>query len=81
MLIKYGHNYDSSWITRPLREDETIESVLCSHSERLAIAYHFIQPVKPSFIQITKNLRVCDDCRKSSFNRCLLFSVADQFIS
>ncbi|CAF1314707.1 unnamed protein product, partial [Rotaria sordida] len=26
VLIKYGYNYDSSWITRPLREDETIES-------------------------------------------------------
>ncbi|CAF1336453.1 unnamed protein product, partial [Rotaria sordida] len=24
VLIKYGYNYDSSWITRPLREDETI---------------------------------------------------------
>ncbi|CAF5155949.1 unnamed protein product, partial [Rotaria magnacalcarata] len=36
-LIKHGHNYDSSWITRPLHENETIESVLCAHSERLAI--------------------------------------------
>ena len=46
VLIKHGHDYDSSWITRPLREDETVESVLCSHSERLAIAYHFIQDRK-----------------------------------
>ncbi|CAF1240268.1 unnamed protein product [Rotaria magnacalcarata] len=65
-LIKHGHNYDSSWITRPLHENETIESVLCAHSERLAIAFNFIQETKPSFIQITKNLRVCGDCRNLS---------------
>ncbi|CAF3446245.1 unnamed protein product [Rotaria socialis] len=53
-LIKHGHNYDSSWITRPLHENETIESVLFAHSERLAIAFNFIQETKPSFIQITK---------------------------
>ncbi|CAF1495639.1 unnamed protein product, partial [Rotaria sordida] len=62
VLIKYGYNYDSSWITRPLREDETIESVLCTHSEQLAIAYHFVQQENPKFIQITKNLRVCGNC-------------------
>ncbi|CAF4823605.1 unnamed protein product [Rotaria socialis] len=65
-LIKHGHNYDSSWITRPLHENETTKSVLCAHSERLAIAFNFIQETKPSFIQITKNLSVCGDCRKLS---------------
>ncbi|CAF4179566.1 unnamed protein product, partial [Rotaria magnacalcarata] len=40
--IKHGHNYDSSWITRPLHENETIESILCAQSERLAIAFNFI---------------------------------------
>lgn len=63
-LIEYGHQYDSSWITRSLSEDETVESVLCGHSEKLAIAFNFIQQSKPSMIQITKNLRVCGDCRK-----------------
>ncbi|CAF3140343.1 unnamed protein product [Rotaria socialis] len=53
-LIKHGHNYDSSWITRPLHENEKMESILCAHSERLAIAFNFIQETKPSFIQITK---------------------------
>ncbi|CAF4988257.1 unnamed protein product, partial [Rotaria sp. Silwood1] len=62
VLIKHGHEYDASWITRSLGEDETTESVLCTHSERLAIAYHFLQEENPSFIQITKNLRVCGDC-------------------
>ncbi|CAF4721982.1 unnamed protein product [Rotaria socialis] len=63
-LIEYGHKYDSSWITRPLQPDETIESVLCGHSERLAIAAHFIDNRKPKIIQITKNLRVCGDCHR-----------------
>jgi hypothetical protein len=62
-LIEHGYKYDASWITRPLRKDESIESVLCGHSEKLAIAFNFIQRTVPSIIQITKNLRVCGDCR------------------
>ncbi|CAM4877832.1 unnamed protein product [Rotaria socialis] len=31
-LIEYGHKYDSSWMTRPIKEDESVESILCSHS-------------------------------------------------
>ncbi|CAF1288256.1 unnamed protein product [Adineta steineri] len=65
-LIKYGHVHDASWITRPLREHETAESVLCSHSERLAIAFNFIEGRKPSSIQITNNLRVCGDCHQAT---------------
>ncbi|CAF2046660.1 unnamed protein product [Rotaria magnacalcarata] len=42
-IVKHGHIYDSSWITRPLNSDETIASVLCGHSERLAIAWCFLE--------------------------------------
>ncbi len=62
-LIKHGHQYDSSWITRPLDQDETVASFLCGHSERLAIAWNFVANPNASRIQITKNLRVCGDCR------------------
>lgn len=65
-LIQFGHKFDSRWITRPLDNDETIESVLSGHCERLAIAFNFIQKTIPSPIQITKNLRICGDCRKST---------------
>ncbi len=65
-LVQHGFQFDPSWITRGLREDETIESVLCGHSEKLAIAFHFIRGRRPSFIQATKNLRICGDCRKLS---------------
>ena len=63
-LREHGHTFDSSWITRPLEENETVESVLCGHSEKLAIAFNFIQQPPPSIIQISKNLRICGDCRK-----------------
>ncbi|CAF4979417.1 unnamed protein product, partial [Rotaria sp. Silwood1] len=62
-LIQHGHKYDSSWITRPLNQDETIASVLCGHSERLAIAFNFVVNPNTSLIQVAKNLRVCGDCR------------------
>lgn len=63
-LIEHGHEYDPSWIVRPLEADETSESVLCGHSERLAMAANFIDNRKPNRIQITQNLRICGDCRK-----------------
>ena len=63
-LIQRGHQYDSSWITRALNGDETVESVLCGHSERLAIAWNFVANPNTKRIQITKNLRICGDCRE-----------------
>ena len=59
--------FDSSWITRSLNENETIESVLCGHSELLVIALNLIQEPVPKFIQVVKNLRVCGHCRKWIF--------------
>lgn len=63
-LKENGHQYDSAWITRPIEDGESIESILCGHSEKLAIALNLIQEPRPSSIQITKNLRVCGDCRE-----------------
>ncbi|CAM4965538.1 unnamed protein product [Rotaria socialis] len=63
-VIKHGHKYDASWIVRPMYADETIETLLCGHSERLAMAAHFIHHRKPKRIQLTKNLRICGDCHR-----------------
>jgi DYW family of nucleic acid deaminases len=63
-LLQHGHKYDASWITRPIKDGETVGSILCGHSERIALAYHFAKRSNPKFIQLTKNLRVCGDCRK-----------------
>ncbi|CAF3153144.1 unnamed protein product, partial [Rotaria sp. Silwood2] len=65
-LIEHGHEYDSSWITRPLNKNETIASVLCGHSEKLAIAWNFVANPNTSQIQLTKNLRVCGDCHRAT---------------
>jgi len=62
-LIQNGYQFDSSSNTRILINDENIESILCGHSEKLAIAFNFIQRPRPTTIQITKNLRICRDCR------------------
>ncbi|CAF4227150.1 unnamed protein product [Adineta steineri] len=64
-LLQHGHQYDSSWITRPLNQDETIESVLCGHSEKLAIAWNFLENPNVKRIQVTNNLRVCGDCHRA----------------
>jgi len=63
-LIEHGHKYDASWITRVIHQDETVASVLCGHSEKLAIALNFVENPNTRRIQVTKNLRVCGDCRK-----------------
>lgn len=63
-LVQHGHRYDPSWITRPIQTNETIASVLCGHSEKLAIAFNFVVNPLTKRIEVTKNLRVCGDCRK-----------------
>ncbi|CAF3482621.1 unnamed protein product [Adineta steineri] len=65
-LLQHGHQYDSSWITRPLNGDETVESALCGHSERLAIAWDFVANPNASRIQLTNNLRLCGDCHRAT---------------
>ncbi|CAF4130691.1 unnamed protein product [Rotaria magnacalcarata] len=63
-IVKHGHIYDSSWITRPLNSDETIASVLCGHSERLAIAWCFLE--NPNFLfcvdRATKLIAAIREC-------------------
>jgi len=62
-LISHGYVSDRSWITRPIGNDETAQSILCGHSERLAIGLNLIQKPIPSPIQVVQNLRICGDCR------------------
>ena len=58
-----GYEANSAWITRPLDKDASVEEALCSHSEKLAIAFNLIQDPQPTVIELTKNLRICGDCR------------------
>ncbi|XP_068653483.1 putative pentatricopeptide repeat-containing protein At3g23330 isoform X2 [Aristolochia californica] len=43
-------------------EEEQKRYLLCSHSERLAIAFGIISTPPGTTIRVTKNLRVCIDC-------------------
>lgn len=43
-------------------EDDEKTNMVCSHSERLAIAFGLISTQSGTRLLITKNLRVCEDC-------------------
>eukprot|EP01018_Ginkgo_biloba_P007785 Gb_19828 [translate_table: standard] len=47
-------------------EEEIKEDILCSHSEKLAIAFGLITTSPGSPIRITKNLRICGDCHSAT---------------
>eukprot|EP01018_Ginkgo_biloba_P019534 Gb_23934 [translate_table: standard] len=47
-------------------EDEVKESMLCSHSEKLAIAFGLINTSPGIPIRVMKNLRVCSDCHNAT---------------
>ena len=63
-VARFGYQPDRKWMTRPLKEGETIASALYGHSERLAIAWNFVENPKATRIHVAKNLRICGDCRK-----------------
>ncbi|CAF0862568.1 unnamed protein product [Adineta ricciae] len=65
-LIRHGYKPDGYWVTREMDENETVQSVLSGHSERLAIVYNLIQRPTPTRIQIVKNLRICGDCHNAT---------------
>ncbi|OVA08844.1 Pentatricopeptide repeat [Macleaya cordata] len=47
-------------------EEEQKRNILCSHSERLAIAFGIISTPSGTTIRVTKNLRVCVDCHTAT---------------
>jgi pentatricopeptide repeat protein len=47
-------------------EEEVKENMLCSHSEKLAIAFGIINTCPGTPIRIIKNLRVCSDCHTAT---------------
>eukprot|EP01018_Ginkgo_biloba_P018482 Gb_07217 [translate_table: standard] len=47
-------------------EEEVKEHMLCSHSEKLAIAFGLINTSPGTPIRIVKNLRVCGDCHTAT---------------
>lgn len=62
-LKEHGYEPNAASVTRPLQDDERVKDVLCGHSEKLATAYNLIQAPRPTVIELTKNLRICANCR------------------
>ncbi|KAL3654150.1 hypothetical protein CASFOL_003831 [Castilleja foliolosa] len=60
-LKAIGYSPDYSFVLQDVEDDEK-ESILMSHSERLAIMYGILNTAPKTSIRIFKNLRVCGDC-------------------
>jgi pentatricopeptide repeat protein len=60
-----GYVPDTNFVLHDV-EEEVKEHMLFSHSEKLAIAFVFINTSPGTPIRITKNLRVCGDCHTAA---------------
>eukprot|EP01018_Ginkgo_biloba_P026951 Gb_35042 [translate_table: standard] len=60
-----GYVPDTNFVLHDV-EEEVKEHMLCSHSEKLAIAFGLNNTGPGTTIRITKNLRVCGDCHSAT---------------
>ena len=60
-----GYIPDTRLVLRNIEEEEK-ELALCSHSEKLAIAYGLMRTPLGEPIRVFKNLRVCSDCHTAT---------------
>ncbi|KAI9184941.1 hypothetical protein LWI28_002671 [Acer negundo] len=61
-----GYSPNSSQVLLDIEEEEEKETALKYHSEKLAIAFGFINTEPGTTIRIVKNLRVCEDCHSAT---------------
>ncbi|KAL5578458.1 hypothetical protein UlMin_020157 [Ulmus minor] len=64
-MKKEGYVPDTSCVLHNVDEEEK-ESLLCGHSEKLAIAFGILNTPPGTTIRVAKNLRVCNDCHAVS---------------
>ncbi|KAI9126570.1 hypothetical protein K1719_002166 [Acacia pycnantha] len=60
-MRKEGYVPDTSCVLHNV-DDEEKETLLCGHSEKLAIAFGLLNTHPGTTIRVAKNLRVCNDC-------------------
>ncbi|KAI9199164.1 hypothetical protein LWI28_028512 [Acer negundo] len=60
-MRKEGYVPDTSCVLHNIDEEEK-ETLLCGHSEKLAIAFGILNTPPGTTIRVAKNLRVCNDC-------------------
>ncbi|XP_057861159.2 uncharacterized protein LOC131069670 [Cryptomeria japonica] len=63
-MKKAGYVADKSFVLHDVEDDDK-ESIVGSHSEKLAVAFGIINTDPGVRIQVTKNLRVCGDCHNA----------------
>jgi len=64
-MTQAGYVPDMSFVLHDIKDEEK-EHLLCSHSEKLAIAFGLISTLPGSCLVIVKNLRLCGDCHSST---------------
>ncbi|KAK6240300.1 hypothetical protein SCA6_005689 [Theobroma cacao] len=64
-MRKEGYVPDTSCVLHNVDEEEK-ETLLCGHSEKLAIAYGLLNYPPGTTIRVAKNLRVCNDCHEAT---------------
>ncbi|KAI4332083.1 hypothetical protein L6164_017021 [Bauhinia variegata] len=60
-MRKEGYVPDTSCVLHNV-DDEEKETLLCGHSEKLAIAFGILNTPPGTTIRVAKNIRVCNDC-------------------
>lgn len=60
-----GHVPNTELVLKPLMENEK-QDELCGHAEKLALAYGLLYTPDGSPLLVTKNLRMCRDCHRST---------------
>jgi len=68
-ILSFGHSPDLSLVTHPLdaiKSDEDKRWSLCTHSERIAIAFGLLHIPSGEPLYLTKNLRICSDCHQAT---------------
>ncbi|XP_020272810.1 pentatricopeptide repeat-containing protein At3g26782, mitochondrial-like [Asparagus officinalis] len=64
LIVKAGHVPSLKFVLLDIEDDDK-KKLLCSHSERLAIAFGLLKAPPNVPIRIAKNLRVCGDCHNA----------------
>ncbi|XP_043695435.1 pentatricopeptide repeat-containing protein At4g21065-like [Telopea speciosissima] len=61
LMKEAGYVPDTAPVFHDIEDDEKT-AMVCSHSEKLAIAFGLLNTPPGTRLLVTKNLRVCDDC-------------------
>ncbi|CAL9098673.1 unnamed protein product [Musa textilis] len=59
-----GYLPDTDYVLQDVNKEEK-EELLCSHSEKLAVAFGILNLKGESVIRVFKNLRICGDCHSA----------------